>query len=88
MGRGYEIRGCPLYLQDERQEPYNPGARRPGQPVVGYCLKTGERKRWESMKQAEKLGGFQTYNIRACCNGKQASHKGWVFFWAEKEDSG
>ena len=78
------VRRCPNFQSDKRQEVRNKGAKRPSQPVIGYCLETGEWRKWESMRRAGKMGGFQTYNIRACCNGKQKSHKGWVFSWAEK----
>lgn len=49
-------------------------------PVVGICLKTGEKIEFPSIAEAGR-SGFNQGNVSACCRGERNIHKGyeWKF---------
>lgn len=45
---------------------------------VGQYTEEGELvKIWYSMREAERIGGFNHKSISLCCEGKQKKHKGF-----------
>jgi len=50
-------------------------------PVIGTCLKTGRKIRFESMKEAE-LNGFGKILIWMCIKGRNRYHKGHTWRYA------
>ena len=58
-----------------------------GEAVVGVNIKTGEVIEFSKASKAEKYGFGQT-SIRACCNGKRKTHKGYQWYFKKDYDKG
>ena len=47
--------------------------------VIAKNIITGDEHRFESLAEADMVGGFDQRAIRDCLNGKQSSHAG--YYW-------
>ena len=54
--------------------------------ILQYDLNDILIKEWDSIQQAEKEGGFLHNKISMCCNGKNKTHKGFIWKFADDDD--
>lgn len=54
--------------------------------ILQYDLNDNLIKEWDSIQQAEKEGGFLHNKISMCCNGKNKTHKKFIWKFAEDLD--
>lgn len=53
-------------------------------PVVSTCLTTGKQEKYDCALDAVRKHGFDSAGISKCCHGKQSSHKGYSWKFADK----
>jgi hypothetical protein len=54
--------------------------------ILQYDLSNNLIKEWDSAQQAEKDGGFSHSKISLCCNGKNKTHKGYIWKFPDDLD--
>ena len=47
---------------------------------------TKQIRKWNSAKEAEKEGGFNSASIRDVCVGRRKSHKGFIWEYIDEDD--
>ena len=68
------------------QQVYNKQTKSQTCKILQYDLDENLIKEWNSIQQAEKEGGFLHSKISQCCNGKNKTHKGFIWKFAEDPD--
>ena len=53
-------------------------------PVMAINVTTGEKTIYQSMAEAERIGGFRYTNISAVCRGRVRTHKGHYWKYLEE----
>jgi len=53
--------------------------------IEGTCIKTGERKVWDSISATRK-DGSQPPNIHRCLTGKVGTHRGYIWKLVEENE--